>query len=67
MVRKVAIISDAWEVVWGDPFEAEALVLDPCGDDGSEDESDKVEIALCDREISERGRGESHGERGTSQ
>lgn len=62
VVREVTIRSDGWEVVGSDPLKAEALILKPCGDDGGENEPDKVEIALEDGEGGERERRESHEE-----
>ena len=62
MVRKVALTSDGWEVVWSDPLEAGAVILNPCTEDGSEDKADKVEVALYDGKVGERGGRESHVE-----
>lgn len=62
VVREVAIVSDGREVVRTDPFMSEAVILDPCTDDGGEGKPDKVEVALYDGEVGERGGRESHEE-----
>lgn len=67
VVREIATGPDGWEVaVWSDSFEAKALILNPCTEDGGEDEPDKVEVALYDGKVGERGGRESHEERGAS-
>ena len=46
VVREVATTSDGRGVIGSDPLEVEALVLNPCTEDGGENKADKVEIAL---------------------